>query len=190
MVTPLLSKALMAVMSAAVLLRAPAVTPRTVSVMVQVVLAATSMLLAVNGWLALTAANTGVPQFKLVGTGGLAIWMPACRVSVKLRPLRAMLPVAVLVMLKVSVVVPLTAMLAAPKALVSVGSAATLKHWSLPATVALVAVTLAIRLVCAAIGQVPVWPAALVSPATSMLQEVVPAPRLMPLMANARVPML
>ena len=126
-VTPLVSKALMAVISAVVLVRAPAVTPRMVSVMVQLAPAATSMLVAVKGCVALTAVNAGVPQPALAGTAGLAICRPACKVSVKLRPLRNTLPVAVLAMVKTSVVVPLMATLAAPKALERVGFICTVR---------------------------------------------------------------
>ena len=72
----------MAVMSAVVLVRAPAVMPRTVRVMVQVLAAAMSMPVALNGWVALTAVKTGAPQPLLMGAVGLAIWRPACKVSV------------------------------------------------------------------------------------------------------------
>ena len=85
-----------------------------------------------------------------------------------------MLPVAVLVMVNVRVVLPLSAIVAALKALVSAGMLPTLKHASPPVMATLVAVTLACRLVRLACGQVPVTPVALVSPATVMVQLAVP----------------
>ena len=81
-VTPFANKLLIAVISATPLLRAPAVTPLTVSVIVQVAPPAISTLVAVKGWVALTAVKTGEPQFKLVGAAGFAICNPACNVSV------------------------------------------------------------------------------------------------------------
>lgn len=71
--------------------------------------------------------NVGAPQFTDVGAGGLAILMPEVKVSVKLRPVRAALPAAVLAIVNVSVVVPFTATFAAPKALVNAGRDCTVK---------------------------------------------------------------
>ena len=83
--------------------------------------------------------------------------------------------VPLLVRVKMRVVVAPSVIAAAPKVLASVGlTLFTDRHWSAPPGVALVAVTLAARLVCAACGQVPVWPAALVRPLKVTLQLAVP----------------
>lgn len=126
-VTPLTSRLLIDVMSAAALVRAPAVMPRTVSVIEQVAPAAISMLLAVNGCVALAAVNTGEPQFELDGAAGLVICSPACKVSVNDCPVCATLFVPVFAMAKVNVVVPFKAMSVAPNAFVSIGRDCTVK---------------------------------------------------------------
>ncbi len=125
-VTPLMRPAPV-VTSPGPLVVVPAVTPRIVSVIVQVAFAATSTPEAVKGCVALAAVNVGAPQFIEVGAGGLAMLMPEVRVSVKFWPVRATLPAAVLAIVKVSVVVPFTATFAAPKAFVKVGRDCTVK---------------------------------------------------------------
>ena len=65
------------------------------------------------------------------------------------------------------------------------------KHWSVAVLVAPVVVTDAARLVWAASGQVPVWPAALVTPATVTLQLTVPLVMARPVSPlKTRVPLL
>ena len=83
--------------------------------------------------------------------------------------------VPLLVSVKMRLVLPPSVMLAAPKVLATVGLVlVTVRHWSTAVLVALVAVTLAPRLVCAATGQVPVCPAVLLRPATVTVQLTVP----------------
>ena len=66
-------------------------------------------------------------------------------------------------------------MAAAAKVLATLGLILlTVRHWSIEVLVAPVVVTLAVRLVCAASGQLPVCPATLVTPATVTVQVVVP----------------
>ena len=94
-----------------------------------------------------------------------------------------------------SVVDPVSAIEAAPNALVSVGCAAfTTRHWSVEAFVAFVAVTEAARFVNAAgfVAQLAfVCVAAFVSPATVTVQEAVPEAIAMPVSPEStRVPAL
>ena len=80
-----------------------------------------------------------------------------------------------MVKVKMSVVAAPSAMLAVPNVLATVGLVlVTVKHWSALALVALVVVTLANKLVCAACGHVPVCPAVLVKPASVTVQDAVP----------------
>ena len=72
------------------------------------------------------AKAVAVPPQLLVKAGGVATTKPAGRVSVKASPVREVVPLG-LVMVKVSEVVPLSGMVDAPKALVMVGGAATVK---------------------------------------------------------------
>jgi hypothetical protein len=95
--------------------------------MVQVEFAATSTADAENACAALVAVMVGAPQFTNVGAGGLAMLIPAFKVSEKLRPVRATLPVPVLAIVKVSVVIPVKGIFAAPNALDSVGRDCTVK---------------------------------------------------------------
>ena len=63
----------------------------------------------------------------MLGAVGLAICKPDCRVSVNDCPVLAILPAAVLLMVKVSVVVLFSATLATPNALVKIGRGCTVK---------------------------------------------------------------
>jgi hypothetical protein len=86
------------------------------------------------------------------------------------------------VSVKTSVVAAPSANEPAPKVLATVGfTRFTTRHWSVPPGVALVAVTLAARLVKAAAGQLAfTWPAWLVTPETVTVQLAVPAVIAMP----------
>ena len=82
--------------------------------------------------------------------------------------------VPVLVSVKIKVVAAPSAMVAAPKVLATLGLVLVmLRHWLVAVLVALVVVTLAAKLVWAACGQVPVWPAVLVRPAKVTVQLAV-----------------
>jgi hypothetical protein len=84
------------------------------------------MALAVKGRVPLAAVNVGAPHAALaVGTGGLAIVMPAGSVSVNESPARAMALAPVLSTVKASVVVCPMPTVAAANALVSAGCART-----------------------------------------------------------------
>ena len=99
---------------------------------------------------------------------------PAGRVSPTVMAVCAGL-VPELVSVKTKVVVAPSVMAAAPKVLATVGPVVlTVKQALAPPVVALVAVMLACRLVCAACGQVPFWPGVLVKPAKVAVQLVVP----------------
>ena len=107
---------------------APTVAPVTVSVIVQVCPAFTSIEDAVKGAVPFAAVNAGVPHCPLVvGTGGLAIVSPAGSVSVKESPVRFTAPPAVLVTVKVRVVVWPRPRFAAANAFVSMGSDCTVR---------------------------------------------------------------
>ena len=81
----------------------------------------------VNGCVPSTAVKVGIPVQVVAGTVGLAITMPAGKVSVKESPALTMLPAAVLVSVKVKLVVWPIPMLDAPKAFVKVGSGLTVR---------------------------------------------------------------
>jgi hypothetical protein len=115
------------------------------------------------------------------------------KVSVKLAAVNATL--LVLAMVKVMVEVALALMVAGEKALVMVGATVLMtKHWSVPPeTVALAAVMAVFKLVKAAglpVHEALTWPTALVSPATSTVQLVAPAPKVTPARLSTRVPVL
>ena len=83
--------------------------------------------------------------------------------------------VPLLVKVKMRLVVAPSLIAAAAKVLATLGLILlTVKHWSVDVLVAPVVVTLAVKLVCAACGQVPVCPATLVTPATVTVQLAVP----------------
>jgi hypothetical protein len=99
--------------------------------------------------------------------------------------------VPLLVSVKTSVVMAVSLIDAAPKVLATVGFArVTTTHWSVPAGVAFVAVTLAARLVKAAAGQLAfTWVATLVRPETVTVQLAVPLAIAMPVRPErTRVP--
>ena len=80
-----------------------------------------------------------------------------------------------LVRVKMRLVVAPSLIEAAAKVLATLGLILlTVRHWSVEVLVAPVVVTLAVRLVWAAIGQLPVCPGVLVTPATVTVQVVVP----------------
>ena len=127
-----------AVIWAAPLIFAPTVAPVTVSVIVQVCPAFTSIAEAVKGCVPLTAVYAGVPHCPLVvGTGGLAIVSPAGSVSVKESPVRLTAPPAVLATVNVSVVAWPRPRFAVANAFVSVGSACTVSVAFTPVVVTL-----------------------------------------------------
>ena len=129
-----------AVICAAPFTFAPTVVPVTVSVIVHVCPAFTAIADAVNGCVPLTAVNAGVPHCPLVaGTGGLAIVRPAGSVSVNESPVRFTEPPAVLATVKVSVVAWPRPRLATANALVSTGSACTVRVALTPVVVTLAA---------------------------------------------------
>ena len=93
------------------------------------------------------AATCTPPAGQLLVTAGVAATIsPDGNVSVKLKPVRTVLPVPVLLMVNVSTAVPPPPMVATLKVFVSAGSAATVKPLDVTLLVRFVVVTLAVVL--------------------------------------------
>jgi len=76
----------------------------------------------------LAAVATGVPPHEFTMPGVAATCNPLCSVSLNATPFSAVVLAAGLVMVKVTVVVPFSEMLVAPKALLIVGGATTFSN--------------------------------------------------------------